>query len=514
MARSPSVWSVADGPVSQVTDQCAVSGLAAWLQTYTADMRTVGASVHRGLRTDGREATLALTTAGWVVGVLVTALILFTPYLNFGHQSRSLHLVLNSIDACVALMAAYLVYGRYRREPRLQSLLLSVGLLLLAVAGIGVITAFIVQDGQRVGRLDVWLPVALRATGAVLIAASSMVGNRRLDWARSGRRSVIGPALGLAVFLITVSTQSDRLPQALDPTVSPGMANEPLIAGHPLLLAAQAFGALCFAVGSIAFAREAVRRDDELLRWLGPACALGAFARLNYLLFPSVYTDWFYTGDLLRTGFYLLLLVGATREIRQYWTTQAAAAVLEDRRRLARELHDGVMQELAYIRAESQALPLGGERVDRITGACDRAMDEARAAVIALGQAGAESLGYVLHRSARDMAARYGGHLEVELDDSVTADPEQQHALVRITREATSNAVRHGEADRVGIRLHQDRNGRQLVISDNGHGFDVAEAEAARTGFGLTSMRERAWGLPGSLTVTSAPTRTEVTVRW
>ena len=55
--------------------------------------------------------------------------------------------------------------------------------------------------------------------------------------------------------------------------------------------------------------------EDELLRWLGPACALLGFARVNYLLFPSLYSGWLYTGDLLRTAGYACLLVGAAREI-------------------------------------------------------------------------------------------------------------------------------------------------------------------------------------------------------
>ena len=52
---------------------------------------------------------------------------------------------------------------------------------------------------------------------------------------------------------------------------------------------------------------------------VGIACALAAFARVNYVLFPSLYTEWFYTGDLLRFGSYLLFLVGAAREVEMYW---------------------------------------------------------------------------------------------------------------------------------------------------------------------------------------------------
>ncbi|MEI5585224.1 sensor histidine kinase, partial [Agromyces sp. CCNWLW208] len=294
----------------------------------------------------------------------------------------------------------------------------------------------------------------------------------------------------------------------------------PLISGHPALLAAQALAAAAFVTASIAFARQAARRDDELLRWLAPAFALAAFARVHYVLFPSLYTDWLYTGDLLRTGSYLLLLIGALRELQLYWVAQTGAAVREDRRRLARELHDGLLQELAYIRIESNRIPATTSTKQQIADAADRALDEARAAVNALGHVGDESLGFVLHRAARDLAERYGVDLEVDLDDAVQADQDQRHALMRITREAVLNGVRHGGADHVRIRLERAAGVRRLSISDNGSGFDPSTIPdwSTRTGpggYGLVSMDDRARGLPGELRIASAPGEgCVVTVEW
>lgn len=464
---------------------------------------------------DRRFEPVAFTAAGWGAGVVVTALILWSPHVAFGYRSPSLHLVLDSVDACVALLCAYLVHGRFVREQHLQDFLLAQGLILLAIAGIFA-TAVTTLGVDDVGTLDVWFQLALRVGGAVLIAAAALAADRPAPWSRSSARrvSLVTPLL-LTVVLGVLWLLRARLPLAVDPTRSPPSLGDPLLAGHPLLLLGQGSTALCLGVASLFFTVQAMRDHDELLRWLGPACGVAAFARLNYLLFPSLYSDWLYTGDLLRTAFYLLLLVGAAREIRQYWDAQAAAAVLEDRRRLARELHDGVIQELTYIRAESRSLPAGEGPADRIVGACDRALDEARAAVTALGHAGHESLAYVLHRSAKEVMKRYGGHLDVELDDSVTADPEQQHALVRITREATSNALRHGAAQRVRVSLGRDGRGRELVIQDDGTGFDVEAALLAGRGFGLISMRDRARGLGGTFRVESVPGRgTEVRVTW
>ena len=120
------------------------------------------------------------------------------------------------------------------------------------------------------------------------------------------------------------------------------------------------------------------------MRWLGAGCALAAVARVDYVLFPSLYSDFVHLGDTFRLGFYLCLLVGAAREVRSYW---ARAAVLEDRRRLARDLHDGLTQELTYLYAQAQRLqthPDDRRIAHQISGAAGRAIDEARHAIGAL----------------------------------------------------------------------------------------------------------------------------------
>jgi hypothetical protein len=102
----------------------------------------------------------APTLAGWALGVAVTAVILGTPYLLFAYHSPELHLVLDSLDTSVALLVAYLLYGRSKRSRHLQDLLLADGLLLLAVAGVGM-TLGLHLLGFDDGRSDVWLPCSL-----------------------------------------------------------------------------------------------------------------------------------------------------------------------------------------------------------------------------------------------------------------------------------------------------------------------------------------------------------------
>jgi signal transduction histidine kinase len=453
--------------------------------------------------------------AAWSFGIVATAVIALSPYVSFGFRSPALHLVLDTADACVALLVAYLVHGRFVRRGRWQDSFLAQGLVLLALSSFGLSYAVKSLPGVQPGTLDVWLPLATRVAGAVLIMAGALADARLAQSAAWRRRSWTVPATFVVVATTVLWATRSSLPVAVDEASIPTSGQHPLFTGHAVLLAAQAFAALCFFIASVTFASQSAQRDDELLRWLGPACGLAAFARVHYVLFPSLYTDWLYTGDLLRTGCYLLFLVGAGRELKQYWVAQAGAAVLEDRRRLARELHDGVIQELGYIRTESYRLPADSPVGERILAACDRGLNEARAAVHALGRPEDEPLGFVIHRTARELAERYKVDLEVDVDDSITADHDQRHALMRITREAVSNAVRHGDAHRVQVRLQREGEHRQLAISDDGKGFDVDRAFSQGSGYGLISMRDRARNLPGSFDLDAGCGRGSlVTVKW
>lgn len=458
------------------------------------------------------RGSVALTAGTWVLGLATTLAVAESSHLVFGFHSRTAHVVLQTVDSCVALLVTYLLWGRFWRTRRLQDLALAQGFVLLAAAGGVQMVLYAAAGATEPSRVDVWAAMLVRLVAIVLVLAAALVGpGRRLPPGR--RLAQAAPLAALAPVLVALWALRDHLPTAL-PQNPPASASDPIISGHPALLAGQAVGAVCFGLASVLFGRQAARRTDALLLWLGPACAVAAFARVNYFLFPSLYTDWLYTGDLLRTASYAVLLVGAAREIGEHWSGWATAMVLEDRRRLARELHDGVVQELGYIRSITLArVPESAGRGD-LLAACDRAVDEARAAVDALGQGPAEPLGFVLHRAARQVADRYGGTVLVDLDDSVRVGHAQRHALLRITREAVSNAIRHGQADAVCVRLNRDAGGCRLVVEDDGRGFDPAAASRS-TGYGLTSMRERAAALPGMFEVSSSAGRgTSITVTW
>lgn len=447
---------------------------------------------------------IALPGGALVVCLFATAVVMASPRLLFGVHDPGLHLVLDTVDACVAVLVAYLLVGRYRRDHSARSLLLAGGLLLLA--GANLVGGLVAEQEEYTVR--VWLAQSTRVAGAVLVLGGAAVRDRR--WSPGQARWV-----GLAVMAAVVGTGltiwlwRHDLPIAL--TAAPVDAEDPTITGHPALIVSHLLGGTCFLAAAVTFTVDARRTDDEMLRWLGAACVLGAFSRVHYMLFPSIYSGWLYTGDVLRTGCYLLLLVGAAREIGRYWQQQPRLAVVADRRRLARELHDGVVQELGFIRSEAHGLPdVAASR--RISESARRGLEEARAAVEELDHGDDETVSLQLHRVARELGEQYDANVVVDLDVSVHVDRAQAHDLVRIAREAVGNAVRHGGATHVTVRLTRDLEGRRLVVHDDGSGFDP---EAGTTGYGLTSMRDRAAGLPGELTIRSTVGRgTTVTVTW
>lgn len=137
----------------------------------------------------------------------------------------------------------------------------------------------------------------------------------------------------------------------------------------------------------------------------------------------------------------------------------------------------------------------------------------------ALGSASGEPLSDTLQRAVQQLAERHEVDVEFHLADSISVSSDQRHALVRIAREAVINAVRHGKASHIWVTLKNAGQSRCLSIHDDGSGFEVPNGHpgsaSPNTGYGLTSMRDRARGLPGELIIESAPGGGSVVlVRW
>jgi signal transduction histidine kinase len=454
---------------------------------------------------DPLRPRLVVITAG--IGLLTTWAVAASPTVHFAYYSPYFHVSLETAAGLIALLAAFLFFGRLR-EHRLQSnwaLVYALAVSSLVNFGFGVVPAII--DTQFAGEFAVWATLMGRVVGA---AAFVVAAFSAAHWAEHRRHIVwmvvAAPLASLGALAAAVYLAMPHLPDGV--VVPPEVAGTPLLDVHPFVMSIQIVGLALYTAAAYGFIRRSERTGDELMRWLAAGSLLAACSRLHYTIYPSMYPGWVFSGDLLRLGFYGLLLVGAVGEIRRYWTRMAQAAANEERRRIARDLHDGLAQELAFISGQTRWLRLyertGGETAIALQAAADRALDESRRAISALTREDDEPLTIALTQAAEEVADRVGMRVYLDLDPAVDLTPDLREGMIRIAREAIANAGRHSGSDSVTVRLSS--NGRvRLEVIDEGVGFDLTQAPANR--FGLISMRERAEALNAEFSVTSSPGR-------
>jgi signal transduction histidine kinase len=440
-------------------------------------------------------------------GVAVTAAVAISPDLRFAYDRPPLHLVLETVQGLAALLIVYLLIGRLRQRRRLADALLVYALLVLGLTNLlGIMPAALSTGAER--SVQTWWPAVSLTAGAFAMALAGWAPERRVTRPRRAGMT-IGAAAGVTLALAWgLGRMAERV---LGPvvTVDAAEAVRPTLDGHPLVLGGLIVGFGLFAVAAAGFLRRAEVHRDAFMGWIAASATLNAFARANYFLFPSLYTDYVYTGDLLRLGSYLLLLVGATREIGGYWRNVATAAVVEERSKIARDLHDGLAQELAFLATKVRALQQRADvtgidaELSQLASASRRALGEAPRAVEVLAHQEDEPLDAVLAKAAEDVAERAGARVRFDLAPADPPTPQHTEQLVRIVCEAVTNATRHGGAKVIDLHLSCDE-ALVVRIRDDGAGFDVAAA-VAQPGFGLRSMRERAQALGGTVLVHSAP---------
>ena len=430
------------------------------------------------------------------------------------YHSTSLHVALETAIAIISIFAAHLIFGRFRQSGMLRDLLLFYAFAVLAMSNL-LLSALPAALGTSYSdRVATWGPTSGVLAAALLLLIAAHVPARTVDrdfWHDIDRAAAAIVVIGTVVAAVALA----GFGTAFDSPFSPERWGWSDISTHPEV-ALQVLVSVVFLSAGIALARRAEETSDSFLTWLAVGCAVAAFARVNYFIFPSLYTHWVYVGDALRLLFYILVFLGAAREIARYQQRAAEAAILEERRRIARDLHDGLAQELAYILTQTKSLasgPAGApgdqRQVDYIAAAAERAFDESRRAVAALTQPLHRQLHLALAQEAEEVAGRIGVTVELDLDPTIEVDPATSEMLLRIVREAVANAGRHAHAAHIRVELTSGR-GLRLRVVDDGDGFDP---EAKTDGFGLVSMRERAKAFGGRFRIASQPGRgTEVEV--
>ncbi len=197
-------------------------------------------------------------------------------------------------------------------------------------------------------------------------------------------------------------------------------------------------------------------------------------------------------------------------EIMRLAHSAKEAAVLVERNRIGREIHDGLAQAFTGILMQLAAAEdfEGAEQcatqgliAERIRDLAREGLAEARRSVMALRPDQTRSGG--LELALRQLAERSSvpGRTHCSFEGRVPATglaPEHEHALLRIAQEAVSNAVRHGHPQNVRISLTGEAAHWLLTVDDDGQGMEGSPDDCAQHGFGLTNMQERATAIGGT----------------
>ena len=283
-----------------------------------------------------------------------------------------------------------------------------------------------------------------------------------------------------------------------------------------------------YLAAALLFRRLYVRERLASHAFLAVGLVVAAFSQLHFAMNPIVAIGIVTSGDVLRLLFTAILFLGiqaelqadlaalrrANAELRRLRDVDAANASIAERSRLAREIHDGLAQDLWYAKLKQGRVVQAPELEDatRATGrevmsALDAALADARQAVMALRvepAASGSSLAEVLHTYVDDFADRFGIRAEFIVEGAVPKLSARTEAeVLRIVQEALNNVRRHADATLVRVNLDCTDGGIRATVGDNGKGFDAATRPPDR--YGLRGMAERAELIGADLEIQSRP---------
>jgi signal transduction histidine kinase len=353
---------------------------------------------------------------------------------------------------------------------------------------------------------------------------------------------LLGPAAALLAIIQSANAWSPHVPPMSSVFI---LSNAPIWPGfQPVPPSSTPLGVCLHLVvgGLFVLAAELTRRHHRRTGTMGDGfLAVGlifaAFGEFHTAFYPSTYAGLVSSGDILTVAFAVVLLIGieaegratraelglANETLARLKDVDVRRAALEERTRLSRELHDGLAQDLWLAKLKigrlSATNDLGPEAravCDDLAGAIDAGLADARQAVMALrlGSEPAVSLRELMAHYVDDFADRFGLRAEFECEGELPQlTPRAEAELLRIAQEALNNIVRHADATVVRVRACVVDSQLELVVGDNGIGFEPSEVRKGC--FGLASMRERALIIGGELTIDSRPqdgTRVSVSV--
>ena len=474
---------------------------------------------------DGLDRLFALAI---VVCVAATVLVL-VPGIHGHVVLPTVDLVMDTIAlvACAALTA--LAWARFRERRVIAAVYHAAAFLALAVAyGIAVLVSL--HHSASIGSLAapenaqvLVFAVARLAAAVLFVLAGVFTGRRSYGW--NPAWILIAPTFAVllaALIGLSGNPPPDEL-QIIRFTDASGLPSTTLFGAAVHLVTAGLFIVGAYESRTLWHADHAV-----IDGWIAVGLVFAGFGELHWMLYPSAHPGQVSTGDLLRLACSVSLLLGlessvraglrelrrANTELAELRDSEVERAALEERTRLARELHDGLAQDLwlAKLRtgelASMEGLPIEARRAAHdAVAAIDVGLGDAREAVAALRSSAHADSGFcnLVRQTVEEYGDRFGLRVEFTFEGEHTAHiaPRTQAEILRIAQEALTNVARHAKATVVGVRLVVAGGRITLRVADNGRGFDLAVV--GTDAFGLASMRERAALIGGRLRVASRP---------
>jgi signal transduction histidine kinase len=444
-----------------------------------------------------------LTTAA-VSGAVTLAAACF-PQLNTAYRVSDIRVALVAAGLLIMVLTGFLGAFQYLMRPCLTELALVCSLAAFTLSELLPITVPDVPDPRwRAGA--VWSALCGASAGAGLFALAAFASHRRLrrrGGALAGSVALVTAVVGAVVaVVISFATHLPELPVMAS---AYGALIRPTPGADAKLFTLELVMATVYGVAAERFLRRSVRFGDEFSGWLAVAAVLAVAAHINNVLYPRLYSPYFSLADVFRFCFYVVLLAGSARELWVYWQALPKASVLEERQRIARNLHDGLDQELAYLLRHLDS-PDGatGEQTKNLFRAARRAQVEARMAITGLSSLSAQPVSVTVAEAVGQVAARDGVGLRLDIAPDIRLSTQRSEALVRIACEAVGNAARHSGSELVYLSVTCDGQHVRLRVRDTGRGF---KPQITGQGFGLMSMHERARLVGGDLRVSSTPDR-------
>jgi signal transduction histidine kinase len=438
--------------------------------------------------------------AGVALGaVVITAMAWGPTALQFAYPFPGGATMAAALTSASALTVCVIFWMRHRHSRRRTDLLLSAIFGFVAIVE-GVLPV-IAQVDANAADFSFWSRVIARTLVALGLCVTAWLPERRHARRAFGAIVVGAGALMAATLGWTLAITSD-LPTTVNDATDAGSA---LMTDSPVL-GVRLAGMALLLVASVGFVRKARRGHDPVLVWVAGGAILLATARGHDFLFPSLHNDWLTTGDTLRLFGEWVILFGLLREVAGLWRQRGAEARAQERRAMAAELHDGLAQELAYLTVQTALAerdPDNRLRLARVRQAAERALSETRLRIDQYGHGGSNTLDAVIRRVAADVESRYGCGIVLELE-RIAVPSRTAHELARVAGEALVNAVRHGDPEKIVVRLSAHGGRIRLTVTDDGVGIEGTASDGP-AGYGLTAMRQRAARLGGGCRVEPGP---------